>query len=675
MLHHASSHRLRLVLRLCLVLCLLTPAGAAAQTAGRQGPVRISVQTPGTLPTLIGQTQKYQLTDLAVEGALNGTDLRFLREMAGSDFRQQPTDGRLRRLDLSRATFARGGEPYIMKNDSVWVQGGALTLPPFVFRHCRLEQVVLPERMDTIGTGAFEQSALRSIRLPDSVVVQGWAFNRCDSLTRVDFPRFLLALEGDCFRNCGSLRSLRLHDVQFLPYHVFQNVTGLEEIVIDGTLWHADGWFCDACPNLRRIEFGGVVLTAGGPPIASNCPRLSDITFSGFSFPIVFGSVEQCPLVKQCRVTGSVLSSGDDDFLPAVTDVSQIDKALLLRALTAVRTMNGHKRYDMVSVNKAKITRTLASVLSRRGMKREALLTLDMLADNGFPYYQQIVSDTAFAGLKADHAFADIIRKMRANANFLKIIQQSPAYDTGAMYRNAAAPLRMRFPEANDSVLQTIRAYFQTDYIAGAGSETERLKNVMFWVHDRLKHRGNFLPPTRRSAIPLVEGCKRAGRDGMNARGIAIVLCELYQALGWPARFITCQSKFYTIDPDATVVTVVWSFSLQKWVMMDASMAAYVTDENGLLLHPGEIRQRMKDGRPLLLNKEANWNHQKKVKKEDYLDHYMAKNLYYMSGYLDNAPGIESANNATYFTLAPEGEKVHIGITVYDDAWFWQKPF
>lgn len=675
MLHHAPSHCLRHILVLCLAICLLTPAVAVAQMPGLREPRRIIVQTPGTLPTLIGQKQKYHLTDLSVEGALNGTDLRFLREMAGSDFRQQPTEGRLRRLDLRRATFVRGGEPYILKNDSVWVQGGPRTLPPFVFRHCGLEQVLLPERMDTIGTGAFEHSALRSISLPDSVVVQGWAFNGCDSLTRVDFPRFLLTLEGDCFRHCGSLRTLRLHDVQYLPYHVFQDVTGLEEIVIDGTLWHADGWFCDACPNLRRIEFGGVVLTAGGPPIASNCPRLSDITFSGFCFPIVFGSVENCPLVKRCRVTGSVMASSNADFLPSVTDVSQIDKALLLRALTAVRKMNGHKRYDMASVNKNRITRSLASVLTRRGMKKEALQTLEMLAANGFPFYRQITTDTAFTALKTDHTFADIIGKMRANANFLKIIRQSPAYDTGAMYRHATAPLRMRFPEAHDSTLQLIRAYFQTDHIAGAGSEVERLKNVMFWVHDRIKHRGDFMPHTRRSAIPLVEGFQRAGRDGMNARGIAIVLSELYQALGWPARFITCQSKYYPDDTDATVVTAVWSFDLGKWVMMDASMAAYVTDENGLLLHPGEIRQRMKDGRPLLLNKEANWNHQEKVNKEDYLDHYMAKNLYYMSGYLDNAPGIESENNAAYYTLAPEGEKVHIGITVYDDAWFWQKPF
>lgn len=161
----------------------------------------------------------------------------------------------------------------------------------------------------------------------------------------------------------------------------------------------------------------------------------------------------------------------------------------------------------------------------------------------------------------------------------------------------------------------------------------------------------------------------------MNARGQAILLAELYQSLGWPSRFITCESKFYKDDIDATVVTVVWSFSLKKWVMMDASMAAYVTDENGLLLHPGEIRQRMKDERPLLSNKEANWNHQQKVTKEAYLDYYLAKNLYYLSGYQNNRPGIESERKGNYYTLVPMGEKVRIGISVYDDAWFWDSPF
>ena len=131
----------------------------------------------------------------------------------------------------------------------------------------------------------------------------------------------------------------------------------------------------------------------------------------------------------------------------------------------------------------------------------------------------------------------------------------------------------------------------------------------------------------------------------------------------------------YQTDEDATVVTVVWSFELQKWVMMDASMAAYVTDENGVPLHPGEIRQRMKDGRTLQLNKEANWNYQRRVTHEYYLDNYMAKNLYFLSGYLENRPGVESDKRQDYITLLPEGETAEIGTPTYDDAWFWQRPF
>lgn len=64
---------------------------------------------------------------------------------------------------------------------------------------------------------------------------------------------------------------------------------------------------------------------------------------------------------------------------------------------------------------------------------------------------------------------------------------------------------------------------------------------------------------------------------------------------------------------------------------MDPTFAAYVTDENGLLLHPGEVRRRMQHDQPLLLNSDANWNNEWPEEKEDYFDEYMAKNLYIMS--------------------------------------------
>lgn len=61
---------------------------------------------------------------------------------------------------------------------------------------------------------------------------------------------------------------------------------------------------------------------------------------------------------------------------------------------------------------------------------------------------------------------------------------------------------------------------------------------------------------------------------------------------------------------DYHVINIVWSDSLNKWVWMDPSFAASVTDENGLLLHPGEVRERLRRDLPVQLNEDANWNHE-----------------------------------------------------------------
>jgi hypothetical protein len=46
------------------------------------------------------------------------------------------------------------------------------------------------------------------------------------------------------------------------------------------------------------------------------------------------------------------------------------------------------------------------------------------------------------------------------------------------------------------------------------------------------------------------------------------------------------------------------------------------------LLGIQEVRERLVNGKPLILNPEANWNRLTSQIKEDYLEQYMAKNLY-----------------------------------------------
>ena len=65
--------------------------------------VPIKLDEAGTLPSKISASEKYLITNLKIVGKINGTDLKFIREMAGCDVNGKETDGKLSILDLSDA--------------------------------------------------------------------------------------------------------------------------------------------------------------------------------------------------------------------------------------------------------------------------------------------------------------------------------------------------------------------------------------------------------------------------------------------------------------------------------------------------------------------------------------------------------------------------------------------
>lgn len=54
-------------------VCLLGNVGHAVAKR-----LKVEVETPGTLPELVGKKAKYKVTDLTLKGTLNGRDLCFL---------------------------------------------------------------------------------------------------------------------------------------------------------------------------------------------------------------------------------------------------------------------------------------------------------------------------------------------------------------------------------------------------------------------------------------------------------------------------------------------------------------------------------------------------------------------------------------------------------------------
>ncbi|RZJ68977.1 transglutaminase domain-containing protein [Flavobacterium sp.] len=210
------------------------------------------------------------------------------------------------------------------------------------------------------------------------------------------------------------------------------------------------------------------------------------------------------------------------------------------------------------------------------------------------------------------------------------------------------------FQSADDAYLVSIRNKFKLDSIAGEGSSTSRILNLMHWMHNTVRHDGSSKNPTSRNAQDLVAICKKENR-GLNCRMMAIALNECYLALGIKSRYVTCMPKEEQFD-DCHVINSVFDDESKRWIWIDPTFDAYVMDEKGQLLGLSEVRQRLINGKTLLLNPEANWNREETQTADYYLYTYMAKNLYRIETPVRSEANFEtwrSGHKVEYVQLLP----------------------
>lgn len=196
------------------------------------------------------------------------------------------------------------------------------------------------------------------------------------------------------------------------------------------------------------------------------------------------------------------------------------------------------------------------------------------------------------------------------------------------------------YESPENASLKALRSRYKLDSIAGRGTELSKIINLMYWVHNAVRHDGDSDSPEDKSASALIEICKRENR-GLNCRMMATILNECYLAMGIKSRFITCMPRETEFN-DCHVINSVYSSELKKWIWIDPTFAAYVMDEKGELQSLEEVRKKLITGAPLILNPDANWNHEVTQTKDYYLDEYMAKNLYRLQAHVYSRPGAEN---------------------------------
>jgi len=207
---------------------------------------------------------------------------------------------------------------------------------------------------------------------------------------------------------------------------------------------------------------------------------------------------------------------------------------------------------------------------------------------------------------------------------------------------------------------ETLKSKYPIVDVAGNGDDFSKTINLLNWVSSNIYHKGDYSSSIPANAISYLDYA--FGKDnshGINCVGLSTVLSECLLSIGIKGRkvFIMPCSPY---DDDNHVVVQAYIKEMNKWVMFDPTLNAYINNEQGDYLSLLELRHHLANQIPVFFNREAKYNDDEWTDESAKANiEYLAKNLFYfqlseISTFNDEGDPTGSTMNR-YITLCPHG--------------------
>jgi hypothetical protein len=220
-----SSINKTILVIVLLVLCQL-----------RINAISINVEVAGTLNSKISDKDKNAITELTLSGQLNGTDIKFIRAMAGSDENGDATDGSLEKLDMKDANIVSGGDYYYIDSNETYYTSDNVIGDRMFFKCNSLKEITLPNSVNKIKSYAIRNCKnITSVIIGNNVTdIEEYGISVCASLKTVNIPNCVNKLEEYALAGNATLAIINIGSgVSSIARSTFGGCGSLKEINID----------------------------------------------------------------------------------------------------------------------------------------------------------------------------------------------------------------------------------------------------------------------------------------------------------------------------------------------------------------------------------------------------------------------------------------------------------
>lgn len=312
---------------ICTLVCALLSlfgSTAYADTGNLiKDQVTVTITDGKYLSELIDEAVAPRITNLKIVGAIDGTDILYLRELLGVDRKtfveKENIKSNLQILDLSDAHIREGGMTYCEGSLSGRVYNIYThndEIGEYMFASCHsLKKITLPYSITSIELSAFSNcSELEEIIKFDNITkIRSGAFYNCSKLKEFKLPK-LQELESSTFEGCESLISLEIPEgITTLPKAFAQGCSSLKNVVLPKTLKEIENRALCKCESLTSLEIPEGITTLPAY-FAAGCSSLKNITLPKSLKTIYWGAFQECSSLERIDLPNTLESIQDNVF-------------------------------------------------------------------------------------------------------------------------------------------------------------------------------------------------------------------------------------------------------------------------------------------------------------------------------------------------------------------------